>query len=59
MSSRLLDPKKDGAYPFKYRNSASTDIAKTWAEARARIEKEQQARAAKVSEIKQLGARKK
>ena len=35
--SRLLDPKRDGKYPFDYTPSAQTDLAKTF----ARVRKEQ------------------
>ena len=38
--SRLLDKQVDGKFPFTYRNSSNTDVTKTWAEARKRMEEE-------------------
>ena len=38
--SRLLDPKRDGKYPFEYRNSASTDVRQTIEKARQRQKEE-------------------
>jgi len=32
--SRLLDPKKNGTFPFEYRNSANTDVRVTWERAK-------------------------
>jgi hypothetical protein len=41
MSGRLLDKRRpDGSYPFEYRDSANTDITRTWAKARQRMEEE-------------------
>lgn len=42
--SRLLDPKKDGKYPFEYRNSASTDVRATLEKARQRQKEEAESR---------------
>ena len=40
--SRLLDPKgKDGQFPFEYRDSATTDVRKTWERARLEQQKSQ------------------
>ena len=49
--SRLLDPKKNGEFPFKWVPSASTDVRETWAKARAKLEAEKQTKAI-VREIK-------
>ena len=43
--SRLLDKPVNGQYPFTYRNSAATDVTRTWAEARKRMEEEKDKRA--------------
>ena len=40
--SRLLDPKKDGAYPFRYTNSASTSVKETIERAKRRIEEQKE-----------------
>ena len=49
--SRLLDPKKNGEYPFKYKSAAATDVKATWEAARKRMEAEKQSKAI-VREIK-------
>lgn len=38
--SRLLDPKKNGAFPFVYRNSSSTDVKATIEKARQKQKEE-------------------
>ena len=38
--SRLLDPKKNGQFPFSYRPAASTDVRLTFEAARKRMEEE-------------------
>lgn len=55
--SRLLEKKKDGKYPFQYRDSASTDVAVTWQRAREQLEKDKKECEEKVREIKQIGVK--
>ena len=38
--SRLLDPKKNGVFPFEYRNSSSTDVKATFEKARQKQKEE-------------------
>ena len=42
MSGRLLDKPINGRYPFEYRNSSQTNVAETFAKARAKLEAEKQ-----------------
>ena len=51
MSGRLLDKPVNGRYPFEYRNSSQTNVAETFAKARAKLEAEKQTKAI-VREIK-------
>lgn len=47
----ILDPK------FKYRASYETNVAKTWADARKKLEQDKKERAEKVREIKRIGSK--
>ena len=38
--ARLLDPKKNGVFPFEYRNSSSTDLKETFEKARRKQKEE-------------------
>ena len=52
MSAWLLDPRrKDGSFPFEYRNSASTDVRETFERIRREQQANQQEAAVKVKTI--------
>ena len=58
--ARLFDPKKDGKYPFEYRDSSSTDVRLTWARAREKkkeIEREQVEKLRQITKGKVNGPR--
>ena len=50
--ARLLDPKKNGQYPFQYRSSAATDVRLTWEAARKQMEANAKEKEAKVTSMR-------
>lgn len=44
--AKLLDPKKNGRYPFQYRKAAETDVRKTFERARREQQKKAEEAAA-------------
>lgn len=54
----MKPPKSILEKSFRYRNSASTDVSKTWAEARKKLDALKNERAEKVTELKRMGVKK-
>ena len=50
--ARLLDPKKNGAFPFEYRSSAATDVRKTFERIREQQRKDLEWRVKNAIELK-------